>query len=711
MRPKDVASALRKRLWFVIACVVVAALAAAAASFLQKPVYKAEISMAATAAKDPTTNLPNPMFSLGIAAAMPSIANASVSTEIATAVSDRLARSGTVISADELMKKVTSTAVQSTSAMKITAKDSSRTRVAEIANTWGEEASKRLSKTPLLLGGDLQFTNPATAPGSPTQPKPLVYLGLGLFLGLVVGLAGAVGWEYFEPHFRSPSDARDELGVPVLGLIPRLGKHLSAATPITEVEADSPLYDSYNELRSCLISAEHDAAGHAVLVSGAAERNPLLVLNLAMSVAHAGRHVVLVDADLRDRGLTRILGLEGRPGVAEALANRASVVSLASPTDTEGLFIVAAGTTLENPSDLFCREGFESMIADLRRVFDMVLITAPPFTVAPDAAVIAARADEILLDIDMETCTRSVAQASVGALARMGAVPTGLILSNVRLGRKEKKMRDAAWLAVPAGPAIVSRASGTSRLEAEAAKPLPAAEEPRPAKTVQPEPAPTREVQDTPRQMGERGDPISREWIDGLSSPVAGERDRSSGAIREYYLGMLGKSGVKKEKALEVADAVISFMKREGAFAGMSKEQMEVHIKEMLEGKPARPAAEANTAAYKPGWLHREVAAVKEAQTPANPVWASPVEAKPVEALAGEATEADAAEAEEAQPDRKAARRAEKEQKKADKAAKLAAEEQERQHWLEGKPEAPADKPGGDGETKESRGPKRLLRK
>ncbi len=700
MRPKDVASALRKRLWLVIACVVIAALAAAAISFIQKPVYKAEVGMAATAAKDPMTNLPNPMFSLGIAAAIPSIANASVSTEIANSVSDRLARSGTVISADDLMEEVTATSVQNTNSMKITVTDSSRTRVVEIANTWAEEASKRLSKTPLLLGGDLQITNPAAPPKSPTQPKPFIYLGLGLFLGLVVGLAGAVGWEYFEPHFRSPSDARDELGVPVLGLIPRLGKNLSAATPITEIEVDSPLVDSYNELRSCLLSLERGATGKVILVSGAAERNPLLVLNLAMSMAHAGRHIVLVDGDLRDRGLTRMLGLEGRPGVAEALANRASAVSLASPTDTEGLFIVAAGTTLENPADLFSREGFDSMLEDLRRVFDSVIVTAPPFTVAPDAAVIAARAEETLIDIDMETCTRSLAHASVGALARMGTAPTGLILSNVRLGRKEKKMRESAWLAMPVGTAIVSKAATVPRVEGDQAKPLPAPE-PKPVAQAAP-------VADTARQMGEQGEPIKREWIDGLTASAAVERESSARAIRDYYLGMLGKSGVKREKALEVADAVISFMKREGIFAGMSKEQMEIHIKEMLEGKPAKASPAEPSAPYKPGWLHREVAVAKEARPEpemAAAVARQPEAGKPeVESAAAEAAET---------PDRKTARRAEKEQKKADKAAKLAAEETERQQWLDGKPEAEAEPPdkesGGDGETKGHGGPNRLL--
>ena len=59
MRIQDVTSAIVKRIWVVIAMVLIAALVGTIVAYIQSPVYKVEIVVVATPPKNPTTRLPD----------------------------------------------------------------------------------------------------------------------------------------------------------------------------------------------------------------------------------------------------------------------------------------------------------------------------------------------------------------------------------------------------------------------------------------------------------------------------------------------------------------------------------------------------------------------------------------------------------------------------------------------------------------------------
>lgn len=223
--------------------VAVAALTAAAISFLQTPVYRVEIVMAATAPKNPTTKLSDPTISLAYQASMPSIASACESIDIARATRERLLKSNVDIPAEELLGMVSANPVANSNSLKILVSDRSPYRVTEIANAWGAEASATLSHDALLFGGELKLINPAVPPSKPAKPKPSLYVGLGVFSGLVLGLCFALGLEYLDPRFHTSSKIEEELKVPLLATIPD-GKETDSAE------------DAYAHLRATLVFSD-----------------------------------------------------------------------------------------------------------------------------------------------------------------------------------------------------------------------------------------------------------------------------------------------------------------------------------------------------------------------------------------------------------------------------------------------------------------------
>lgn len=67
---------------------------------------------------------------------------------------------------------------------------------------------------------DVSVLSPAVPPVLPSQPKPLLNVAIGLFLGLLLGLFAAMTMEVVQRPLRTTEDVLDVVGVPVLAVLP-----------------------------------------------------------------------------------------------------------------------------------------------------------------------------------------------------------------------------------------------------------------------------------------------------------------------------------------------------------------------------------------------------------------------------------------------------------------------------------------------------------
>lgn len=67
---------------------------------------------------------------------------------------------------------------------------------------------------------DVAVIDSALPARTPMSPRPLLNLALGTFLGLFIGLGGALLLEFFDTTLKSPDEVEAALGLPVLGRIP-----------------------------------------------------------------------------------------------------------------------------------------------------------------------------------------------------------------------------------------------------------------------------------------------------------------------------------------------------------------------------------------------------------------------------------------------------------------------------------------------------------
>jgi tyrosine-protein kinase len=430
MKPQDVVTAIKKRWWVIVTLVLVAALAGTVMARVKTPVYKVEINLAATPPISKTTGSPDATIGIYYQTNMATIANASESIDIALATHERLKKAGIDIPAEELLKKISATPVANSNSFKIAASDGSPTRVADIANAWGTETALRLSNDPILLGGTLEITNKAIPPEKPTQPKPLVYLGLGLFLGAVLGFTIVIGWEYFDPHFRSEQETEEMLGVPVLGTLPKKSVQNIGG-------------ELYSGLRASILFSLDGKEASSVAIANAVPdtHGQSIAINLAKSIASAGDETLLVDSDLREHTVSELMGAGSLSGLAEVIENDESVEDKIAQTSVPNLFLLPAGRTSMSPSDLLSKASLPAVLKELEGSYHWVIISVPPLTKAVDAALVASKAQASLVVIDAETCTRNTALDALQNLRRLQLEPSGVVLYNMKESRRERKLK------------------------------------------------------------------------------------------------------------------------------------------------------------------------------------------------------------------------------------------------------------------------------
>jgi len=142
--------------------------------------------------------------------------------------------------------------------------------------------------------------------------------------------------------------------------------------------------------------------GTSVVVTSTApgDGKSATALNIAIAAAQDGRHPLLIDADERARGLTRLAGANGQPGITDLGNGTATtdVVGSWGMIDGTKLPFVAAGTELDGSTAGYFRSAsFKTALASLASDRDIVIIDAPPIMSAAETTDLAAEADGVIL--------------------------------------------------------------------------------------------------------------------------------------------------------------------------------------------------------------------------------------------------------------------------------------------------------------------------
>ena len=172
------------------------------------------------------------------------------------------------------------------------------------------------------------------------------------------------------------------------------------------------------------------------------EGKSYIVMNLMRAMADVGKSVVLVDADFRKSVLVARYGIQSSDkilGLSHYLAGMCQYDDIVYKTDIPGAYMVLAGQDVANSLFLINMPRFPSLIKELAKTFDIVLIDTPPIGVLIDAAQIAKSCDGVVFTVSDNAISRRELQEAVKQIKATGCPVLGAILNKVSFDKQSAK--------------------------------------------------------------------------------------------------------------------------------------------------------------------------------------------------------------------------------------------------------------------------------
>lgn len=194
----------------------------------------------------------------------------------------------------------------------------------------------------------------------------------------------------------------------------------------------APATEAFRQLRTSVLSYSGDRPLQTIMVTSpmAQEGKTSVVANLAITLAQAGRTVILVDADLRQPSLHTLFDVPGGRGLTSALLEPVGELPLQA-TGVDNLRLLAGGPHAPNPSELLASPRMAEVIAELRGQAAFVLFDASLIVAVTDAAVLAPLVDGVLLVLQSAKSRRDLAERAKDQLERVHANVLGVVLTDV----------------------------------------------------------------------------------------------------------------------------------------------------------------------------------------------------------------------------------------------------------------------------------------
>src|SRR5437867_4954985 len=319
---------------------------------------------------------------------------------------------------------------------------------------------------------EVSIVRPATEPGSPVGGETFNTVVVGALVGLMLGLVMAFVQETLDTSIGTIEDVETYLQVPVLGIVPHIDVRetvqrlverrpaladmepealQSHALLITHFDPKSPVAEAYRTLRTNIQFTRLEKQGKILVVTSPTlqEGKTTTIVNLALTMAQNGQRTLLVGANMRRPSIYRFFGIEREPGlsdilvgnaewrdcvrgVADILMGRFEMEDVMAAPGLDNLHIIEAGPIPANPSELLSTPAMTEFLRAVGAEYDIVLVDTPPILPVTDSAIVAGKADGVLLVYQAGKIGRLVLKRAKTHLENARAQVWGVVLNDLQ---------------------------------------------------------------------------------------------------------------------------------------------------------------------------------------------------------------------------------------------------------------------------------------
>jgi len=290
-----------------------------------------------------------------------------------------------------------------------------------------DQVSRRIKQIQMESNMESTITIHSRAAVQSYEDKRIKMSTATVFGGLGLGCLVAFLLDKRDKRLHSPEEMRQHVRNPLLGTISQA--NLKKETRI----ADTFIAD-YQTVRTnlALLIKEGIPKVFAVVSPSSQEGKTTFCINLATSLAGAGKRVLLIDGDLRRPNVMTALGMDlNHHGTHKIVADAGFDYTLYSAPSSDLDVLVPEIRCMADPFELISAPALADRIFQLGTQYDHIIIDTPPVLAFPDAALLAHMAGRALV---VTFCGRTFGpelSESVTRLEKAGVLVLGVVMNNV----------------------------------------------------------------------------------------------------------------------------------------------------------------------------------------------------------------------------------------------------------------------------------------
>jgi polysaccharide biosynthesis transport protein len=293
--------------------------------------------------------------------------------------------------------------------------------------------------------GNARIIQEARAPKKAGSSKKPVYIGGGLAVGLMLGVAAAFLLDLIDRSLKSVKEAQSFFGYSLLGLIPRFKTHevalpmdlsLTGISPrvVTATGPRSIIHEAYRMFQANLKFTSLDKKTRTILITSSisGEGKSEVAANLATTLAQSGKKVLLVDVNMRSPNQHHLWGMLNSMGLSNVIVDPEDLPQ-AIQEITQNLSLLTSGVMPPDPLTLLESDAMTQLMQKVSQQYDYVLLDGPSLVGMADAGILGKLADGVILVVRPGVVTSVGARAAKELLRRSNSNVLGIVANGVNL--------------------------------------------------------------------------------------------------------------------------------------------------------------------------------------------------------------------------------------------------------------------------------------